>query len=118
MSVDVKDHRKFLRSVEEKEKEAELEQPKHLMEQRTVANETGDPRLDKLMRVVAAQMEAADAHSIKSAMEGMGCLKDEMIRLKQLEVAFTKGRIVAYTEVLSIPAQIIMEERGSSSVSH
>lgn len=115
MSVTVKDHRRHLQSVEEN-KEAEQEPTRPLLEQRSVANETGDPRLDKLSRTVAALMEKADAHSVKAALEAMGCIKPEMMLLKQLEFAFTKGRLIAYQEVLSIPAQIIMEERGNPNV--
>lgn len=117
MGVDVKDHRRHLQKVED-EKQAEAAQPKPLLQQVEIAKETGDPRLDKLMRAVAAEIEKCDAHAVAVALELAACIKDDMIRLKQMEFAYTKGLIQAFKTAIDMPAKILLEERGNPNISH
>lgn len=116
MSLDIKDHRRHLKAVDDKLEAEEAAKPKVLLEQRKVADETGDPRLDKLMRIVAANIEEADKHMTQAALVSVESLDEKQVALMKREYAFTKGLIQAYQEVLKIPAQIIVEERGNPTL--
>jgi hypothetical protein len=118
MSVDVKDHRKFLEGKLKDADKLQAEKPKPLLEQRAIASETGDPRLDKMLRAVAAMIEKDDAHIMDVSIKGMAQLNPDAMRLAQAEYFYTKGRVDALQAVVKIPEQIILEERGIEQTTH
>ena len=115
MSIDIKDHRKFVDGKLKEAMEKEEAKPVVLLEQRTVANETGEPHLDKLMRALAAQIEKDDAHSVDVAIKGMGNVNPDALRLHQNEYFYTKGKLDGLMFAMKLPEQIIMEEKGSTT---
>lgn len=113
MSIDVKDHRKFLEG-KAKALEAEARPVMPLLKQIEIAKETGDPRLDKMLRAIGALIEEKDAHSIQVALKAVGCVQDDMIRLQQFEFFYTKGWLDALKATAALPAQILTEEMSLS----
>lgn len=119
MSVDVKDHRRYVdgKKVEEKERERP-EPPKHLLKQVEIAQETGDPRLDKFLRTIAAKIEEHDARCVTIALEAAASIDEKLFRLKQGEFFFNKGIVEVLKEMAQVPARIISEELPSSNLSN
>lgn len=115
MSIDVKDHRKYLEGKLRDADELEARKPGKLLEQAAVASETGDPRLDKMLRVLQASKEQAEKHAQAVALKGIGCVQDDMLKLQQFEFFYTKGKVDAFTETALIPAQIILESNAHAS---
>ena len=113
MSVDIKDHRRHLHAVAENAAKQEAEAPpQHLLQQVEIAQETGDPRLDKMLRAIAHIIEEKDKHALALATQIAALVPVDALKLKQMEFAFTQGIIVACKEIAKIPAQILIEERG------
>lgn len=119
MSVDVKDHRRYAEGkLAESVKAAEERiAAKSLLPQAPseVAN-TGDVRLDKLVRAVTELLNKSDEHAKDIAFKGIGCVQEEMIRLQQFEYFYTKGKSDAYKEVVQIPAQIVAESKPTLTI--
>ena len=108
MSVDVKDHRKFLEGkLKEAEEKAQNRPP--LLEQVESPLTVGDTNLDKMLRTLQAGVEKHDKHANDIALKGMGCVQDDMIRLQQFEFFYTKGKVDALKEAMLIPEQIMAE---------
>lgn len=118
MSVDIKDHRRYL---EGKLKEVQDATPV-LLEQTGITNETGEPRLDKMLRAIAVCKERDEKHATDIALKGIGCVQDDMLKLQQFEYFYTKGKVDAFTEVSKVPEAILAEEklshRPESSIVH
>lgn len=117
MSLDVKDFRRFKEGKLAEEAAKEDIRPKHLLQQVKIADETGDPRLDKLMRTLAHEIEKLDAEGIQIADEAMRCPDDRMMVVKQKEFLYKRGQKDALLGVMQLPAQIILEEQGVSAKS-
>ncbi len=113
MSVDARDHRRFLEGKLKDADKVAAERQKPLVEQRPVAKETGDARLDKMLRAIEALRETAATHATAVALKGIGCVQDDMLRLQQMEFFYTQGQKDAFEKVALLPAQIILEEAGS-----
>ncbi len=116
MAIEFKDHR---RQVSEKAAEARLKMEQNaeatkLLDQTASSQEVGDERLDKMVRAIQAKLDKAKPHLNDTAHKGMGAIKEEISRICQLEYMFHKGMITAYEEMQAMPAQILMEEKGST----
>ena len=112
MSISATDHRRFLEGKLQDSDKTEKVRP--LLAQVAITGETGDQRLDKLMRAVTALKEKDDKHTAQVAEKGIGCVQEEMIRLQQFEFFYTKGRIDFANAVLAMPSQILFEEAGAN----
>jgi hypothetical protein len=117
MSVDVRDHRRYLEGKASEEPQ-ERSAPKSLLQQVEIAKETGDPRLDKLLRVIASRIEESDKNCIKLGLESASCIEEKLFRLKQGEFFFNKGILEGLKELAKVPQQIIDEETPASSIIH
>lgn len=114
MSVTVKDHRRYVDGKVNEEQEDT--RPKQLLQQVEIAKETGDPRLDKMLRHIAAKIEEHDARCTKIALEVAMCFDDKMLRVKQGEFYFNKGIIAILTDLAGVPQSIINEEQPKSNL--
>ena len=112
MSVDIKDARAHFKKQAEEAAQRKDSTPQ-LIQQVEIAKETGDPRLDKLLRTVAAKMEEVSKLSQQFANEGMRCVNPDQQRQKQMEYMATQGALKVLMEVAQIPAQILAEETGN-----
>ena len=115
MSVDIKDHRRY---VEGKLAESILAAEEKLQKQKDLLPQaeselanTGHAELDKLIRAVQDLLDKSDLHAKDIAFKGIGCVQEEMIRLQQFEYFYTKGKSDAYKEVAQIPQRIIAESK-------
>lgn len=108
MSVDVKDHRKFLEGKLKEAEEKRQAQPP-LLEQVESPITIGDVHLDKMLRTLQAGVEKHDKHATEVALKGIGCVQEDMLRLQQFEFFYTKGKIEALKEAMLIPEQIMAE---------
>lgn len=109
MSVDIKDHRKFvegkLRAVEADEKQPLLPQAE------STEPSTGDDKFDKLIRCITELSKVDEEKAKAVAIKGMGCVQEEVFRLQQFEYFFTQGKIQAFKEAMQLPSQIIAEAK-------
>jgi hypothetical protein len=106
MSVDIRD---FRRSREDKRDD----KPAHIpLEQAATAPEnlTGDDRLDKLIRVIEKKIAEIEPVCSSIAVQCMAVIEDKELKKGQLMYAHQRGLMDAYRDVLSIPAQILVEE--------
>lgn len=108
MSVDVNDYRNSRREAAKLTIPAE--QP--LAEQTESKVNTGDARLDKLARMAESEKKKAEQTINECASLGMGAVQEEMIRLKQFEYFYNKGKVDAFNLVQTFPDIIIMEEKS------
>lgn len=119
MSVDQRDARAYFKKREEEEANKKAEEKRQpLMQQVEIAKETGDPRLDKMLRHFAAKIQELNDLSIRAAMDGMRQATDEGIRTKQCEYMAIQGAIKILMELAAVPAQIIAEETPVSNIIH
>lgn len=117
MSIDVKDHRRYIDGKKNEEvKEEQI--PRSLLKQVEIATETGDPRLDKFLRVIASRIEEHDARCVTLALEAAACIEERLFRLKQGEYFFNKGIVEVLKDMAKVPAQIISEETPTSDLSN
>lgn len=113
MSVTAKDHRRF---VDGKVNEERPVVPIALLPQsQSEVPSTGDARLDKIVRVIEANLEMAKQHQIEVAHAACVALKEEAKQQMALEYMFTKGMIAAYQAIQLLPARIIQEETPQHS---
>lgn len=113
MSIDVKDHRRYL---ETKHEHAAPDKPAPLLEQvNSDLAATGEPYLDKLIRAIEAKVQTHEEHAQEVAFKCAGCAKVEVTTMLQFEFMYTKGRVDAYKEIAQMPAQILAEARPQHS---
>ena len=116
MSIDIKDHRRYLERKLIDTDKLDAKQSAPLLQQIEIAKETGDNHLDKMLRALAAKDEEADKHATSVALKGIGCVQDDMLKLQQFEYFYTKGKLDAYADAATIPEKIMLEERGHAYV--
>lgn len=112
MSVDIKDARAYFKKQAE-DAAVKKETSGGLLQQVEIAQVTGDPRLDKMLRTIAAKMEEVSKLSQQFANDAMRCVNQDQLRQKQMEYMATQGALKILMEVAQIPAQIIAEETGN-----
>lgn len=114
MSIDVKDHRKFLEG-KLKESEAKKIAESQLLPQLHSDGlpYTGDEKLDKLIRAVHALLTKHEEGAKQAALIGIGAVQEDMIRLKQFEYFYNKGHEDAFKAVINIPSQIMREAKAA-----
>lgn len=113
MSVDVKDHRKFLEG-KLKEEEARKAETKALLPQKeSELATTGDEKFDKLIRALESMVTDCEKVANDAAVMCAGCVQEDMVRLKQFEFYYNKGHVDAFKKVMSIPAQILAEAKAT-----
>lgn len=113
MSIDVKDHRKYLEGKEAKEN---LQKSEVLLAQ--VASETantGDPYFDKLIRTLEALIKGGDDAARDLACACAGAVQADMGRLKQMEYMYVRGKVDGYKEAALIPARILAEAKPANA---
>lgn len=115
MSVDVKDHRRYVDGKVNEEQKAE-HRPKPMLQQVEIATETGDARLDKVLRHIAAKIEEHDARCVKIALEVAMCFDEKTLRVKQGEFYFNKGIVAILQDLAKVPQSIIDEETPKSNL--
>lgn len=114
MSIDINDARKYFKQKEEEQAAQEAKQPlvHGMLRQVEIAHETGDPHLDKLLRVIASKMEEISALSQQFANEAMHTVNADKQKQKQMEFMATQGALKVLMEIAQVPAQIIAEAKG------
>lgn len=113
MSVTAKDHRRF---VDGKMTETVELKPAPLLEQAASdAANTGDPRLDKLIRVIAAELKKHDAHLVEVGEKCARSIEDSAVRLMQMEYAYTSGAKKAFETLTELAQRILKEEEGPTA---
>jgi hypothetical protein len=116
MSVDVKDHRRYL---EGKQAEVVMDngQTEPLLPQvQSELAHTGDPYLDKMLRAIEALIVDQEKLCIDTARKGIGCPQEDMFRLAQCEYMYICGKVEGLKEAAKIPARILAEARPLHSV--
>lgn len=110
MSLTVRDFRKH---VDGKELEAEAHAPlaPMLPQEASDTSETGIPELDKLVRVIQANIEMAEEHLQMAAQAVVVQVNVEMRQKMTLEYMLAKGMLEAYRAIQKLPAQIIAESQ-------
>jgi hypothetical protein len=116
MSVDVKDFRRF---VDDKAAEAaalkEVEKPMLPQEEGPSELMTGDPKLDKVVRVLQDNIKAAEAHLNDLAHVVCSTVSPDMKTKLTLEYMLAKGMLEAYKAVQKLPAAIMQESKRLSN---
>jgi vacuolar-type H+-ATPase subunit H len=113
--IDVTDHRRYaegkLAESIQAAKESADAQHGLLAQADSLAANTGNVYLDKLVRSVQDLLNTSEEHAKDIAFKGIGCVQEELIRMQQFEYFYTKGKSDAYKEVVQIPARIIAESK-------
>ena len=109
MSVDVKDYRKNRLEAAANASGAAIEQAGLQQIEADAKYLTGDDKLDKLVRALAAQLKVAEDFSIQLSQATMRLVKDEDLKQNQLAWAYNQGKIDTLKATSQYP-QIIMTE--------
>jgi hypothetical protein len=112
MSVDAKDAMALFEKRQQERAQREAK-PRPLMQQVEIAQETGDPHLDKLLRHIAAKIEEVSNLSQQFANEAMRLVDPNAQKAKQLEYMATQGALKVLMELAQIPAQIVAEAKST-----
>ncbi len=114
MSIDVNQAMEhFKKRQEERSKEQPAPRANPMLQQVEIAQETGDPRLDKMLRHIASKIEEVSALSQQFANEAMRLVDPNAQKAKQLEDMATQGAVKVLLEIAKVPAQILAEEKLS-----
>lgn len=112
MSVDIKDFRRFKEGQTAQEDAVRQAEKPLLPQEEALAHLTGYPELDKVVRVLQANIEAAEEHLNKLAHVVLVQV-DPNTKLKMtLEYMLAKGMLEAYKAIQLLPAQIVSESKG------
>jgi hypothetical protein len=112
MSVDVKDFRRFVDGKAAEEAAIkEFERPMLQQEEGPPEYMTGDPKLDKMVRVLEDNIQAATAHLNDLSHVVCSTVSVDMKQKLTLEYMLAKGMLEAYKAVQKLPAAIMAEQK-------
>lgn len=118
MSLTVNDHRRYAEGkLAEAQKAAEEKFAVQALLQQAASDSasTGNDQLDKFVRVIQESLNKTEQVLPQVATGAIHCIVEQEILKAKCDYFYIKGRHDAYKELLTVPAQIVLESKSSGN---